>query len=444
MNPLIIIILLVAIGVGVYFYMEQEKKKKKDTGTQPTVAATVAAPTAAASVEAAPAKASGAVPMDGLIGWWDGPSYDDSQRVWKDKSGAGNNLTEISGLLQKSKNGEEVQGDVDAVVAFPEEMLSGEGYTLVVLAKYNGDNKGRIFTTTGGDEGNFVFGHHNGKAGVYHVPDEAWVTENRDHHGDDWTLSVIQPTLYRSNGALRTGYRNPLGEDRGEVPLRFTINGFTGEKSDWAVKEILIYDRNLTAEEYLAVEKILMEKYDVKPNRYDTSALTGVVTGEEWPEITRDLQFRCGKGEALTEFGVDADMKSKYMCMSGMDVAGEEIMGQTIFEEVNEDSEYFKNLQNKKIDCGERPINSLYLAMDENEEKIRYEYTCNNSEVKKNTCESVSSDAYAIGTSFGNITSLTNTKCPAEHVITSAKLVVDPEDATKQKWELTCCKPKGI
>ena len=437
MNPLVIIVLLIAIGAGVYFYLEQEKKKSKPT-TTPTPTPVAGAEVSEKSSTDTPASDDGAIKVDGLIGWWDGNSYDDSQRAWTDKSSAGNNITEISGLLKKSKNGEEVQGDVDAVVAFPENILEDvEEYTFISVAKYNGENKQRIFTTSTESGENFLFGFHGGNSGVYHTP-SGWKTPQVNHHGSDWTLSVVQPKLYKSNQANRTGFYNPLGEGENEVPTRITINGMTSEKSDWSVKEMILYDRNLEAGEYLAIEDALVEKYKIKPNRYETTKLTGGGTGEAWPQIIRDVQFKCGKSEALAEIG------SPYTCMSGVDIDGSEIPGQTIFEEVKGESEYFKNLQNKKIDCGERPINSLGLALDDDEEKIRYEYVCNNSVVKKNTCQTIYGDSYATGTSFGNMTYLTNTKCPEQHVITAAKLIPDATDATKQKWELTCCKPKGI
>ena len=443
MNPLVIIVLLIAIGAGIYFYLEQEKKTPETITVPPSVPPPEGAEKSSTETDT-PVSADGAIKVDGLIGWWDGNSYDDSQRAWTDKSSAGNNITEISGLLKKSKNGEEVQGDVDAVVAFPENMLEDlEEYTFISVAKYNGENKRRIFTTSTESGENFLFGFYGGKSGVYHTP-SGWKTPNVNHHGSDWTLSVVQPKLYRSNQANRTGFYNPLDEGENEVPTRMTINGKSTEKSDWSVKEMIVYNRNLKAGEYLAIEDALVEKYKIKPNRYETSTLTGGGSAEAWPQVIRDVPFKCGKGEALNAFGLTSGMKTNYVCMSGVDIDGSEIPGQTIFEEVRGESEYFKNLQNKKIDCGERPINSLGLVMDDDEEKIRYEYVCNNSLVKNNTCQTIYGDSYATGTSFGNMTSLTNTKCPPQHVITAAKLIPDATDATKQKWELTCCKPKGI
>lgn len=435
--PPVIFIILVAIAVGIYFYMQQQEKKEEETKADADVVAKSVVATGSEETTATPA-ADDVIKVEGLIGWWDGPSYDETSRTWKDKSSVGNNITEITGLLKKSKNGEEVQGDTDSVVAFPEELMEDDEYTFISVAKYNGAAKGRIFTTDTGSGENFVLGFHGGKAGVYHTPG-GWRTQLGDRHGDKWVLSTTQPNLYRSNGALRTAFRREDVE--GPVPTRLTINGLTGEKSDWAVKEMILYNRNLTPGEYLAIEKTLADKYDIKPNRYEMSTLTGDVSTEGWPEIVNDLQFKCGDGGALTTFGVTTNKQPMYSCMSGIDLDGDEVQGKTIFEEIRGEAEYFKNMRDKKIDCGESPINSLSLVMNEDEDKIRYEYTCNNSKVKNNTCQTITGDAYATGTSIDNLSGLTNTKCPANYVMTSAKLTADN---TKQKWELTCCKPKGI
>jgi len=449
MDPKVIVGILLVLGIVIYFSLQQNTSTTEETPA-PTPTPTPSAPTplgpsAPTGDETAPAppSADAVIKIDGLVAWYDGPSYDETKRTWSDKSGKEHHITEITGFVEKSKNGEEVKGDVDSIVALPEELYDDEEYTFISVAKYNGTAKGRIFTTTSDSGQNILVGFHGGRAGVYHSG--GWLTEQLNRHGDKWVLSIAQPKLYRSNGALRTAFRDQESDNiYGQVPMRIVINGRTGEKSDWSIKEMIVYDRLLTSDELLAIEKVLTEKYDIKPNRYELSTLTGDTSSEGWPEIINDMQYKCGSSEALTGFGIAAGPKSQYSCMSGLDLEGSAIPGQTIFEELKGGSEYFKNLQDKKIDCGESPINSMRLALDEDEEKIRFEYTCNNSKVRNNTCQTTMSDAYAIGTSFSNMSGLTNAKCPAEHVMTSAKLIKDPADNTKQKWELTCCKPKGI
>jgi hypothetical protein len=447
MDPKVILVVLLLVGVGAYVWYTQQQQKEEEEPVPAPVPTDSSEPTPSTPTEPAAPSPDATIKIDGLVGWWDGPSYDETSRAWKDKSEKGHDITEITGILKKSKNGEEVQGDIDSVVAFPPELLEDEEeYTFINVAKYNGTHKGRIFTTKPYEGPNLVLGFHAG-AGVYYGGDDAtinWLTERVDRHGDAFVLSVIQPKLYRSNGALRTAFRNPESEDIGNVPTRIYINGWDNQKSDWSVKEMIVYNRRLTTDEYLAIEKSLIEKYTIKPNRFELSELKGDASSEGWPNLIRDVQFRCGAGEALTGFGVADGPKSKYSCMSGVDLDGDEVSGQTIFEEIQGEAKYFKNLQDKKIDCGESPINAFSLAMDEDEEKIRFEYTCNNSKVKNNTCQTITSDAYATGTSFANMSGLTNARCPAEHVVTAAKLIKEPVDAAKQKWEITCCKPKGI
>jgi hypothetical protein len=447
-TTVILIIVLLLVGVGAYvWYTQQQQEEQGPPTPDPTQQTEPVESGDDGDQEDTPAAPTGdaVIKINGLVGWYDGPSYSEEERVWNDKSGEGNNITEISGMLNKSKNGEEVRGDVDSVVAFPEGLYDEDtGYTFISVAKYDGSAKGRIFTTVGGGNGNVLLGFHGGRAGVYHAGQAAgWLTERVNRHRDNWVLSVSQPDVYRSNGGLRTGYHS-VGEFTGEVPVRIVINGYSTEPSDWSVKEMILYDRVLSEDEYLAIENALMDKYNLKPNRYEVSNLKGKLSEEQWPEVVGDVQFKCGKGEALTSFGMTDDIQSKYSCMSGIDITGSEVTGQTIYENVEDEAKYFKNLQNKKVDCGEKPINSLKLALDEDIEKIRFEYTCNNSKVKTNTCQSIASDSYDTGTSFKNVSGLTNTACPADHVITGAKLVADPEDDTKQKWEITCCKPKGI
>ena len=439
MDPKVIVGILLVLGIVIYFYLQQSNTEEETPTLTPLV------PSAPTADEApAPPSADDVIKIDGLVAWYDGPSFDDTKRTWSDKSGKDHHITEITGLVEKSKNGEEVQGDVDSIVALPKKLYGNKEYTFISVANYNGTAKERIFTTASESEQNILHGFHGNKTGVYHS-DDKWMTEIIDRHGDEWVLSVAQPKLYRSNGALRTAFRDPESDNiYGEVPKRIVINGWKSEKSDWAIKEMIVYDRLLTNDELLAIEKVLTEKYDIKPNRYELSTLTGDASSESWPEIINDMQYNCGSSEALTGFGMTSDHKSQYSCMSGLDLEGSAISGQTIFEKVKRGSEYFENLQDRKIDCGESPINSMRLALDDNAKNIRFEYTCNNSKVKNNTCQTTLSDAYAIGTSISNMSGLTNAKCPAEHVMTSAKLIKDPADNTKQKWELTCCKPKGI
>jgi hypothetical protein len=53
--------------------------------------------------------------------------------------------------------------------------------------------------------------------------------------------------------------------------LSINYGHFTGERSDWAVAEVIVYNRELSSSEYLSIESYLMSKYF----RHDTIASSG-------------------------------------------------------------------------------------------------------------------------------------------------------------------------
>ena len=144
--------------------------------------------------------------------------------------------------------------------SFPSTLMndtSGD-YTLFHVAKYYNPNglttRKRIFD--GGGNINWLSGFHSGNTGVaYH---NGWLTNTRsDLHGDDWFVSTDQNALYRSNTVKRND------SSGGSASSILTINAgyFTGERSDWAVAEVIVYDRLLSPSEYFDIEEYLYVKY---------------------------------------------------------------------------------------------------------------------------------------------------------------------------------------
>jgi hypothetical protein len=111
-------------------------------------------------------------------------------------------------------------------------------------------------------------GFHAGRAGIaFHG---GWATEGEWSVGDtnDWLVSVDQKNSYRANGSNRNGRPNPTGGYSTQLninwrinsPESFAIHGSLYEPSDWAVSEIIVYDRELSQEEIVGVEKYLASK----------------------------------------------------------------------------------------------------------------------------------------------------------------------------------------
>jgi hypothetical protein len=152
-------------------------------------------------------------------------------------------------------------------------MTTTSNHTLFHVARYykpsGAPSRGRIFN---GATLNWLSGFRSNRSGVaYHgdSPNGGWVTPITDLHGNQWVLSTDQRNMYRSNGTDRTssGYSNGASD-------QLTINT-RYEYSDWAVAEVIIFNRELTSTEYLSVEAYLTAKYF----NYDRVPTTGVLSG---------------------------------------------------------------------------------------------------------------------------------------------------------------------
>ena len=155
-------------------------------------------------------------------------------------------------------------GSTGAGLQFPTTMMTTtSNYTLFHVARYYkpGDavpTRRRIFD---GVTSNWLSGFHSSKSGVaYH---NSWLTSQTDIHGDTWVLSTDQRDMYRSNGTDRTSsvYSNGAADQLSINYGSHTGSGTESETSDWAVAEVIVYDRELTSAEYQAVEAYLNAKY---------------------------------------------------------------------------------------------------------------------------------------------------------------------------------------
>ena len=226
--------------------------------------------------------------ISGLTGWFTGFSVEmnasNELTRWRDLSGKGNHVesgairsgsinTSTSATNQNPYNSTStvdaklgvtpfpfLYGSTDAGLQFPTTMMTTtSNYTLFHVARYYkpGDAvpvRGRIFD---GVTTNWLSGFHGSKSGVaYHHNN--WLTAQTDIHGDTWVLSTDQKNMYRSNGTNRTVSGYSGGSSR---QLSINHGHYTGEPSDWACAEVIVYDRELNSTEYEAVEAYLNAKY---------------------------------------------------------------------------------------------------------------------------------------------------------------------------------------
>lgn len=181
-----------------------------------------------------------------LIGAYTSDSFIKTQ--WKDISG-NNNDANISGNVELIDN--YLVGTIDSSIEFPIKILPEE-YTLITIAKYNGDNKGRIFSGIGS---NWLSGFSDGRVGVaYH---DGWLTIS-NNVPDEWVLSTDQNIMYRANTYnFTTGYGNST--------TNLSVNSDNDDylsRSDWAIACILVYNTKLSVEEIQSVENYLISIYN--------------------------------------------------------------------------------------------------------------------------------------------------------------------------------------
>jgi hypothetical protein len=239
---IIIIVLLLLGAAGAYYYFYVMNK----TPEEPTLAPTMG-PT--------PPLDSFPYNIPGLSGRYTIESASESE--WNDISGLGHHASVDRGTLKVTPT--EVSGTPADGVKFPVEVLgTRDVYTLFYVAKYNGPQRKRIFD---GINNNWLSSFLGGKVGVAHHRN--WMTPSVSiHPGDEWLMGTDSIGLYRSNG------RNRVTVDGNEHSTdQITINsgqhstGDTPQTSDWAVKEIIFYNRKLSEPEIINVEKYLKKKY---------------------------------------------------------------------------------------------------------------------------------------------------------------------------------------
>jgi hypothetical protein len=191
--------------------------------------------------------------ITGLSGRYDVGSATAS--AWNDKSSNANNAPVDRGTLKVTAT--DVTGTTADGLKFPAAVLGpASAYTLLYVGKYNGATKGRIFDAT---TNNWLSTWWATRVGVAHH--NGWMTAHDAGVLPNGSTELVQGTdsmgIYRLNGVDRK-----TAEPGAAKPTQITINsGEMSEHSDWAMKEVIFYNRVLTTAEITQVEKYLKDKY---------------------------------------------------------------------------------------------------------------------------------------------------------------------------------------
>lgn len=357
----------------------------------------------------------------GLTGRYTAESYSTSQKLWKDESGKTNDVR-VSGNMQVSDDKTYVYGGAEEKFTLPDELFDRQ-YTIFILSKYNGDAKKRILTSS---QGGWFSGHNEGKSGVaYH---DNWLTQDADSYGDSWVLSTDQRNLYRANGRRLSGY----GLDE-SFPRDTGVNIVPGQESDFAIAEIMVYDRELSEADYLKVESFLMEKYSITQTRFMRA---GLFTAYDTDLYRKRVD--CGPTSGLAGFQLgtnDNKFRYEYNCMFNLDQSGDAVELTTEYK--NKTDNFYDAILDETLDCGARPIESYkFDVKNSNETQVRYR--CADAEVDGSTCRDVTSSDQDINTLTAH-----DIQCEDSEVMTYLKFEKAAEDPNKTRYVYKCCKPKG-
>lgn len=193
-----------------------------------------------------------------LIGWYTGNSWTGTQ--WNDTSGFGNHATVTRGNPGNASvtlNGLPVMsGSTADGIRFPSNILPAS-YTLFHVSRYNGATTKRIFD---GVDVNAYSGFYNSGSGrAYHANQGSITNPNL---GNAWILSSHTNTTYKSQMTMRPFATPFTGNTSFQLSVNHGLN-VANETSEWAVAEVMVYNRMLSDAEVRGVEMYLQGKYNV-------------------------------------------------------------------------------------------------------------------------------------------------------------------------------------
>ena len=93
----------------------------------------------------------------------------------------------------------------------------------------------------------------------------AITSESADRFGREWFISTDLRNQYRTNGVERTtNFQSDITDITHQYRLAINDGYYgTDDSSDWAVAEIIVFDRELEISEYKCVEQYLADKYNL-------------------------------------------------------------------------------------------------------------------------------------------------------------------------------------
>lgn len=260
---LIVLFLIVAGIIAAYYlgyldkFIKTEPPMPMPTVTPVVTPVTTPARSSDTPPETPPPPVEGAFPgeISGLSGRYTTDSFNDSNNSWADTSPMANHILDVKGDLKRADD--YVHGSKTVGLKFPIEVFGPDNaYTMFYVARYDGPTKKRIFD---GTDNNWLSGFWGGKTGVAHH--KAWLTQAATsvHGPHSWVIATDAPNKFRTFGEDRV-----INKDVYNTTSQITVNMgafYESDSSEWAIKEVIFYNRLLNLNEIAKVEAYLIKKY---------------------------------------------------------------------------------------------------------------------------------------------------------------------------------------
>lgn len=241
---------------------------------------------------------SSVVPTSGLVAWF--KSLEAAEPTWASSVGSFEATMAIGSGTVPTTDGDGAGGQVRHLrggttdqVDFGDVLPST--FTIFSLTRYTGDNKGRILR---GTTGNWLHGHHNGNVGVAYY--DTWRTSSSSSTTTDWVALCCQ------NGGSSLIMKDGLSvgtSSGGSSPSGININNMASELSDWAIAELITWNRDLDSAELTAVSGYLQE---ILEQGTATETINNIAVSDVWSFGRTSTHWALATGSTI-KFAVSED-----------------------------------------------------------------------------------------------------------------------------------------
>ena len=210
--------------------------------------------------------------------------YNATSKVWYDSSGNGRDTNYIKGAPTvvtttvnqngSTKSFQTVVGATNATGASPDGVqfknptFADSQWTVFSVARLTTSQYSASARLFDNESGNQLFGFYGNNSGVFHSG--SWVTANSNTYSQNWVISTAQTDYYKGIGYNGTAITSNTGSSDGTTNtfsgLTINAGGYVGSdySSGWAVAEVIMFDRKLSASEMQQVQDYLALTYGIQ------------------------------------------------------------------------------------------------------------------------------------------------------------------------------------